>query len=367
MQNISELYFALPDQHLPARQVAEHVAYTQLEPFFHLAVAKNARLARLREYFSREGECKVFLSSNLNGFECRVPGITVDFLEKEFFHETQAQARERNKSLLEGAVVIVNNNDVGLHGGMLHYADFYTQCEKTVFVAWDWDNHHWLELSTFLAAHSDLYAPAHHENLYLLSRYNWLTTGPVYCATVQWSRQFLADHLPEILCAERSSEPLGKHIPYAPFNFRSRVITTLGQRYPSIGFSDRTFHVRSPLERLQEWYSHKVHWIVPVLNDVPIRLFDALVTGGIPIVPESLSFLPPVNAISKDHILFYSPSDIVHPASLVTQANAMFDAGGRDQLVERHRFALAHHHGDSRIRQMLGYVAEALRVKLPIG
>jgi hypothetical protein len=367
LKNISGFFFGLPDRDLPGRQVSEQLAYTQSEAFFHLAVAKNARIARLREYFSREGINKVFISANLSGFECRLPGISVEFLEKGFFQETETAARERKQSLLEGAVVVVNNNDVGLQGAMPHYADFYNQCEKTVFVAWDWDNHHWLELSTFLAAHSDLYAPAHHENLYLLSRYNWLTVGPVYCASVQWSRKFLADHLPEMLYAERSSEPLGKHIPYAPFNFRSRVITTLSQHYPSIGFSDRSFHVRTPEERLKEWYSHRVHWIVPVLNDVPIRIFDALVTGGIPIVPESLRFLPPVNAISRDYILFYGPNDIVNPEKLVMRANALFEDGGRDQLVARHRFALEYHHGDCRVRQMLGYVAEALNLKKPVG
>jgi hypothetical protein len=335
----------------------------QHQAFFQLIAAKKARISHLREYFQREGIKKVYLSGNLAGFECRLPDTAVEILEKGFFQEPDAAARERKKSLLEGAVVMVNNNDVGLHGGMADYADFFNHCERTLFVAWDWDNHHWLELSTFLAAHSDLYAPAHHENLYLLTRYNWLTLGPIYCASVQWPRQFLADNLPEMLQAERSSKPLGMHIPYAQFNFRIQVITTLNQHYPSIGFSDRTFHVRSPEERLKEWYSHKLHWIVPVLNDVPIRIFDALITGGIPIVPESLRFLPPITSINREHILFYGPSDIINPEQLVAEANALFEQGGRDQMVERHRFALRAHHGDTRVAQMLGHVAEVLQVK----
>src|SRR5581483_5939078 len=106
--------------------------------------------------------------------------------------------------------------------------------------------HHWLDVSSFLAAHSDLYAPAHHENLYLLTRYNWATTGPVYCGAVQWSGQFFVEHLQQMLAAERSAEPLGKHSGYEPFKFRNRVVTTLGQHYPSIGFATRNFHVRTP-------------------------------------------------------------------------------------------------------------------------
>ncbi len=365
--SISSAFFGIPDRELPTRQISEQMKYTQGESFFHLAVAKNARIIRLREYFHREGVKKVYLSANLAGFECSLPNIKVEVLEKGFFQETDATARERKKTLLEGTVVIVNNNDVGLQGGMADYADFFNPCDRTIFIAWDWDNHHWLELSTFLAAHSDLYAPAHHENLYLLSRYNWFTVGPVYCASVQWPRKFLADNLPSMLQADRSPTPLGMHIPYAQFNFRIQVITTLNQYYPSIGFSDRTFHVRSPEERLKEWYSHKIHWIVPVLNDVPIRIFDALVTGGIPIVPESLRFLPPISGINREHILFYGPNDIINPQQLVAEANALFDRGGRDQMAERHRFALQSHHGDTRVRQMLGHVAEVFQVKGLVG
>lgn len=365
LNSISDLFFRLEDQGLPARQVSEHVIYTQNESFFHLAVAKKTRIDHLSQYFSEHGIKKVFLSANLSGFECCFPRTRVCFLEKGFFHEIDPVKKAEKQSSLEGAVVIVNNNDVGLDGGMPHYAEFYNQCVNTIFVAWDWDNHHWLELSTFLAAHSDLYAPAHHENLYLLSRYNWLLCGPVYCATVQWPRKYLTERLDEMLQAKRSPTPLGMHIPYNPFSFRMRVIATLSQHYPSIGFTDRNFHVRTPEDRLREWCSHKIHWIVPVLNDVPIRIFDALVTGGIPIVPESLRLLPPINTIPRDHILFYGPNDIICPEKLVARANAIFDEGGSDQLVERHRYALKHHHGDSRVRQMLGYVDEVVKLKLP--
>jgi hypothetical protein len=41
---------------------------------------------------------------------------------------------------------------------------------------------------------------------------------------------------------------------------------------------------------------------------------------------------------------------------VVAQANALFDQGGADQLVARHRHALDHHHGDQKIDQMLDMV-----------
>ncbi len=362
MNTIAQLFASLPDRDLPARQSGEYIKFAQSEAFFYLAAAKRARLDELRKHFAEAGVRKVYLSANLAGFECVIDGVEAEILEKDFFQEVDEIRRADKKNQLQNCVVIVNNNDASAPDARIAYADFFAECASTCFVVWDWDNHHWLDLSTFLATHSDIYAPAHHENLYLLSRYNWLTAGPVYCSSVQWSRQFLTENLDLILRAERVNMPLGMHIPYTQFNFRIQVISTLNQRYSSIGFSSRTFHVRTAEDRLQEWSKHKTHWIAPVLNDVPIRIFDALVTGGIPIVPDSLRFLPPVNAIPREYIAFYAATDIVNPEALVEYANRLFDEGGRDGAVARHRYALDYHHGDASVRQMLSYVAEAVNV-----
>lgn len=354
--NIHNAFLQIENRALPVQQSSELVEFAQSDLFFHLAAMKNSRSQVLRASFADKGFGRVILGANISGFGCQISGCTVEYLDKGFFAEADEAIRAQKRVHIEGAVVIVNNNDVGQDQAA--YADFYTRCNKTIFIAWDWDNHHWLDLSIFLAAHSDIYAPAHHENLYLLSRYNWATLGPVYCATVQWSRQFLADNVAKLVTAPRSNTPLGKHIPYASFRYRNRVVSTLSQHYPSIGFSDRNFHVRTPDERLHEWYSHKMHWIAPVLNDVAIRIFDALSTGGIPVVPASMQFLPPIRDISREHIVFSTPDDIVNPKPLIERAVAMFDAAGADGIVARHRYALDHHHGDQRMADILRAVKE---------
>jgi len=354
--DVTALFHQLEGRDVPSAISAQTVSFAQGEAFFQLAAAKNARAIRLRQVFAEKGFSRVLLSANIDGFDCQIPGCTVGFLEKGFFADSDENLRANKRAFLDGAIVIVNNNDAGQH--VPGYADFYAQCTNTIFVAWDWDNHHWLELSTFLAAHSDIYAPAHHENLYLLTRYNWLTSGPVYCSTVQWSRKLLTDSLPFLISTPRSNAPLGKHIPYAPFTFRNQVVSTLGQIYPSIGFSDRTFHQRTAMEKLEEWAAHKIHWISPVLNDVAIRIFDALCSGGIPLVPESMRFLPPIRDIDRDFVLFYTPHDIIDPRGLVDRAIQVFDRGGADQIVARHRYALENHHGDCSMRALHNMVVE---------
>lgn len=353
---VSELFLGLPDRGWPARHATDLMGHGQGEALFHLAAAKQVRARQLAAHFAGRRIERVLIGANLAGFAHERAGCTVEHLDKGWFAEPDSAARARKIEHLRDAVVIVNNNDIGGGDGAVAFADITARCPHTVFVAWDWDNHHWLDQSTMLAALCDVYAPGHHENLYLLSRYNPLVVGPVYCASVQWPRRYLAERLPHLLSAARSDAPLGMHIAYGPFAFRNRVVGTLAQHFPSVGFSDRRFHARGADDRLAEWTAHKAHWIVPVLNDVPIRIFDALVTGGIPIIPESLRHLPPVSAIDARDAVFYGPLDIVEPAAIVARANALFDAGGADRVVARHRFALDHHHGDARIAQMLAIV-----------
>ena len=360
MNTITQLYASLPDRDFSSRHSSEYIKFAQCDIFFHLQVAKQERINNLKNIFQKKGVGKVYLSANLAGFCCVLSNISVEVLAKNFFHEPDENCRSNKRSQLEGCIVIINNNDVSDYQTRSEYVDFYSQCKSTCFIAWDWDNHHWLDLSTFLAAHSDIYAPAHHENLYLLSRFNWLIVGPVYCSSVQWSRNFLTNNIENMLMNERSNLPLGMHIPYAQFGFRIQVISTLNRFYPSIGFSSRAFHDRSPLDKLLEWCAHKTHWITPVLNDVPIRLFDALITGGIALVPDSMRFLPPVSLIPLEWIAFYAAADIVSPHSFVERANALFDKHGKDGIVARHRYALEHHHGDVSVKKMIFFAKEVL-------
>ena len=330
--------------------------------FFRLASTKSARLAKLRARFAPHGIRRVFLSHYLAEVDLVSPGIERHHLGKDFFQNTDLA---HTKALLDGAMLIINNSDFLDVTTLLRYLELYLACDNTVFVVWDFDNHHRLKVSKLCAAHSDLYVPAHPDNLYMLSRYNSTLGAPVPGATVQWSQKFLADHLPYMIQAERSSDPLGKHFFTDAFKYRNQVVNTLGDHYTSIGFSEWGFHGRSREDRLKEWTTHKAHWIVPVLNDIPIRIFDALVTGGIPIVPESLRFQPPVDTIARHHIVFYGPDDILHPHPLVARANALFDEGGRAQLVQRHLFALNHHLANSRIQKILEYAHETLQISPP--
>jgi hypothetical protein len=350
---ITRVFLGLSEGSLPPRHSRELSTFGQQDAFFQLAALKSQRLHRLRQTFGGQPPHRLVLGPRIVDLDPRPPGWTVDRLAPGFFDVAPGPELDARCAQLADAVVVVNNNDLGRGDGPPAYCDFYARCERTVFIGWDWDNHHWLDRSAMLAAHCDLYAPAHHENLYLMTRYNPCTVGPVYCGTVQWASRTLSEQLPRLIEQPRSDQPLGMHIPYGSFVHRNRIVNTLNRHFTTVGFSDPSFHERSAQERLLEWSGHKAHWIVPVLNDVPIRLFDALATGGIPLVPASLQHLAPARDIPQAHIVFYGPHDVIDPQTVVARANALFDEAGADGIVARHRLALEQHHGNVRIQQML--------------
>jgi hypothetical protein len=360
IQSITAHFASMAEGKLITEQVAHHVEFTQNESIFRLARLKSQRLQILTAKFANRQVTNLYIGSRLASMEFKLTGMEVSYLPSHFFCHENVQERQKKQAFLENSIVLLNNNDVAFGNGSAHYADLYNKCQNTIFLIWDWDNHHWMDSSLFLAVHSDLYFPAHNENMYLLSRLNWLIAGPVPCGTIQWSRPYLAQSLAFILQSVRKDDPLGMHIFYPQFIFRNQTVVTLKQHYETIGFSSAAFHNRSAEDRLNEWCAHKSHWIIPVLNDVPLRIFDALVTGGIPIVPESLRFLTPVCSIPRNHIVFYGPDDILEPRAVVARANALFDTGGADGLTARHRLGLEHHHGDARIRTILHMAQEKL-------
>lgn len=258
-------------------------------------------------------------------------------------------------SLPEHALVLVNNNDV-YRCGMTKYINLYLESEKCLFVVWDFDNHHALNNSYLLAAFSDFYVPCHNENLAELAAITDSIGSPVSAGIIQWSREFLASSLDRIKTAKRSETPLGRHIVYPQFKTRLEKLKRLNRHFPDVGPATAQYHQRTSAERLDEWCSHMAHWVLPVRNDLPIRIFDALVTGGIPIVPRSLKFHESLRKV-RDHILFFDDEDVESPLAITETANTRFKQAGVAGILERHHLAMEHCHVDARIAEILSTVS----------
>lgn len=329
-----------------ANQIAQSIAATsgisQNEDLYNLVLRKNQRNRQLKDSLKENYSGKVYLTDHIFHAVRHIPKNS----EIEFFNMHSAPPS------FENSIVIISNNNVMVDNTLDRFISLYLNSPTSVFVIWDFDNHHWFALSGMLAAISDLYVPTHADNLEPLSRYNNTMAGPVSSGVIQWPKEFLEENLNIITKTERSNDPLGTHIEYPQFPLRMKNLKILHKTLRSVKLVDGSYHNREMLDRFTEWCSHKSHWIVPVLNDAPIRIYDALITGGIPIVPRSLKYHRDVINL-WDHIVFYDYEDIQAPWEVTNKANKLFDSRGEQGVLDRHRLICYNHHVDNRVETIL--------------
>lgn len=244
---------------------------------------------------------------------------------KPRFWEFNEESIDSLAGMLEGAIVILINNDFSGASmqNLLAFKELCANCPNTLFILWDHDNHHWLQLSLMLALVFDLVVPAHPENMSVLSRYNSNIQAPVFTGSIQWPQSLLKQNLDRIMDASRSPEPLGMHAFYPSFVLRNQIVQTLSL-HPHIGFTDGSYRNNTPAENFAHWAGHKTHFCALVNNDIPYRVFDAMITGGVACVPRSLAVWRGLHP-EPDRLVFYGCSDVFDGTELFKRAAQRFD------------------------------------------
>jgi len=259
-------------------------------------------------------------------------------------------------SIPKGSVFFLTNNDIGQH--LPQYIDFYNNTHEALFVIWDWDSQHWIHMSSRLAISSDFYISAGSENTFLLSHFNPNMIGPVFVGAHQWTRRFITEHI-ELFLEERLNVPLGPHAFYDSYARRNRAIVTVSKTYPTVCFRNNDYKLKSDLDNLKEWAQYKSHWIAPVLAGVPIRVFNALITGGIPILPSFYKNLPEISILGNSP-LYYETSDLIEPTMINEAAVAKFDFGGESGLIQRISNAIENHHIDTHCERIFLSIEDSI-------
>lgn len=195
---------------------------------------------------------------------------------------------------------------------------------KSLFIVHDFDHHHW-ELGTLSSLEfSDVYISAHPYKPVLTERYNENSHFLIGAGCLQFSMGTVIDYLSRN-SVKRDRGPYGPYFFYPNFHFRNAVIQTLNQSYSSVYLKQRiSYDLPGELAQLEEWCSYVSHWIVPVGGDLPNRFFDALCTGGIPIVPVALEHFIKSLGVSKSHFVTYTFADILSPEKVVKEAEQFF-------------------------------------------
>jgi hypothetical protein len=255
------------------------------------------------------------------------------------------------------SVFIFTNNDVGK--GLQNYIEFRASNPQALFVVWDWDGSHWTYMSSILALHSDFFVSGCSENTFFLSHFTPNLLGPIFGGANQWTREFVLKHI-DLALTDRSDDPLGVHYFYGQYPRRNRAIATVSKSFSTVRFGDNAYKKRSDLDNFIEWCSYKTHWIMPVLGGLPIRGYNALITGGIPILPSFLKNFPEVEAL-KDIPLYYEISDLIDPSKIQSDAITKFNDLGLQGVMQRIIDGLNIHHIDSRCTRIVELIDMEIR------
>jgi hypothetical protein len=248
-----------------------------------------------------------------------------------------------------GSIVLMTNNDIG--SNLPKYIKCYENNVDSLFIIWDWDSQHWTYMSSMLGLHSDFYISGGSENTFFSSHFNPAVIGPIWGGVHQWSRDFIIENI-SILLRDRNNAPLGVHFPYENFSRRNRAIATVTKKFPTVRFGNNDYKSKTDLENFHEWSEHKTHWVMPVMGGLPLRGYNAMLTGGIPILPSFLKNFPEVSILGNIP-LYYEVSDLIEPEAIHWAGVEKFDKLGRDGVLQRVLDGLSKYHIDARCESIL--------------
>jgi len=263
--------------------------------------------------------------------------------------------------------------DVDLVVWLVHLLDDEKRIERyrarggrALIVGWFWDNHHHLFENYAAARQCDFVVAGHaFAGSYLANR-NAVALPPVPLCVTQWTATEARDFWAQSRVLERSDELYGGFVWYAFAEKRNRLLEALigaGERQVYLLYeSDLSrYFARSREERFREWAGYKVSLCLPLHDDLSQRMFDALLTGQIPLVPASLPDLPQVLTAAKRAalpIVTFDEMTVDSVRKAARSAVRLFDRSGPAGAERRHRYAVEHATLPARIETLLKNLRE---------
>ncbi len=259
------------------------------------------------------------------------------------------------------AFVILTNN-VLAKIGLTEFLQLRELTPHCLYIIQDYDCHHWYRLSAQCALLADLYVPAHfHTPPYV----NLLATHPLHTipiGSIQWSMDFLLANLPLICSQDRPTSIAGKHSLYSRFPLRNKLIATFSKSFPEVGFTDtHQFHQWTQEDKLRDWTRSSLHLVVPVSCDMPIRVFDALVTGGRPVVPYTMAQWLTTAGVPATAFECYGPREVLDPQGVLARWLKNAKEVAQTDVLEQLAEALNQLHVDAILKKLISSALEVIR------
>ncbi|CAN5332155.1 hypothetical protein BH10PSE2_BH10PSE2_07620 [soil metagenome] len=237
-----------------------------------------------------------------------------------------------------------------------------------LLVGWFWDNHHLFRDNLEFADILDIGIAGHDfASAYLASPRMWLLPS-VLLSYTQWSEQTIANLKRYQALGDRSNELYGGFVSYPDAPERSIAIKTLQDSgyFPELKLIDSQklggYYKLTEADRFVDWCSYKASLCANIERDVPIRYFDALVTGQIPILPRSAIDEPLLRAtFPEDQFVTcdsLSPDDV---RKALARAIDIFDEEGSEGALRRSERAVRVHNFMARLASVVDVLKEAAR------
>jgi len=238
------------------------------------------------------------------------------------------------------------------------------------YFVWFWDNHHHPVDNLRAAMLADVVFPSHWYNRQYLNHPCVLPGVHVAACSRQWSPQLIAKHYPDGMSTTRSDAIYGGYGLYAYSPRRNEFIKAFAAQHPNaasvLGDVNKYFEV--PIqERLRQWVSHKVHLVVPVNCDLSSRVFEALITGQIPIVPDDVTDLDrvvPADVQRSLPIIRYKAFDINSATLAYRHAIDRFNVDGAAGVQRRFEFASQFHSLGARLKVFADFIRDPAKPNL---
>lgn len=264
-------------------------------------------------------------------------------------------------------VVICTNNAVHTQDHFIAVHDFRKANEDCITAVWLWDSHHLHEICSLLSYIFELAVPAHEIATNFLKAVSPNVLGCVPAGVFQWTAEEARAYFRIHAGGARSDALYGGFIAYHGYE-RDRFIERCRAEIPDNALYLRAGNVPvekddyrrlSPEGQFAAWMSYKTSLVATIKTDIPVRLFDALLAGQIPLVPTDLEGFDQLVPIRLQHelpILRYNRHSVDSVVAAHRQAVAAFDAEGIVGAVRRHGYAVDGHMMVDRIDDILGKI-----------
>lgn len=228
-------------------------------------------------------------------------------------------------------------------------------------LGWFWDNHHHLAANFAVGEALDLSCPGHAFARHYLRNASAIQIEPLALCTTQWSAREADAFWRDFAEAPRTDALYGGFVRYPFARPRNRLVEQLRAAglagvYLLEEHDLTRYFGLTPRERFREWASHKVSLALPLAGDVSQRIFDALLTGQVPIVPRDVhdfdAVIPP-DLQRELPVIRFDAYQVEAVRAAAAEAVAAFDRGGPVAAAARHRFALDGHMFPVRVRELV--------------